>query len=441
MVQIQPALDLLHMTSTTLADYQRIDRLRERLRHLQFLAWEQPSALTLWIGAGFGKYYGRYPTWSELLTALCDRLEPSDELRLAHSLISAGRLQVAAELLSELHAHAHRNSLNETVCELFSSEDWDATENPLRQISPGIVVSTNYDLMLDDLYPDYRKLDPRQPIDSIFSFCPKLVKLHGSVSDPSSIVLNVSSYARTYTKEFEWFLIHVLQNSTVLFVGASLNAAEPYMRYIKLLKDTGLLKHHHYAILPFAFAGSDAATNRAIADRSNYLETLSIRTLPYVVKDATDHEFMHELIRTLAPPQSADTFAKIISYLNQTLRLPGGAERIGPYLFRLIRSFAPRELEKRPFQNVVAGFLREIREQKRADLVNAWPAEIEELNRMLESYVRSRFATEAQTHGSSAKITEVEKNKAFIFDALRARRAWNRARPRDPRWRTMSIET
>lgn len=414
--------------TTTIKEYRSITLLDERLNQLQELAWKRPANLTLWIGAGYGKFYGKYPTWGELLNLLCDRLSDSADLELTRSLITAGRLQVAAELLSDLHAHdPSGGSLNETVCDIFSSRDWGSFENPLKRITPGVVISTNYDLLLESVYTDYKILDPRHPIDSIFSFHPKLVKLHGSVSDPSSIVLNVSAYARTYTKEFEWFLIHVIQNSTLLFVGAGLSEAEPYMKYIKLLKHSGLLKHDHYALVPFSFKGTKEATDRVIADRSNYLATIGICTLPYVVKKPEDHQFMHELLMSLVPDLSPNRCADMVGYVNNSVKLPGGVERVGPYLFRMADSFPSREREKLPFQNAVAKFLRQMREEKRSDLVNIWPDEIEDLNSQLESFVRSRFNAEVEAHGSSSKIGEVDKNKAFIYDSLRVRRKRSRS--------------
>jgi hypothetical protein len=403
---------------TTLEEYRSKSVLLERLRAVQELAADREANLTLWVGAGFGKYYAGLPIWSELLTALCDDEVPEQDKQLIKQLIGAGRLMLAAELLTDIRS---RRVLDH-ICRLCIADDVELERNPLAALSPGTVITTNYDLLLDHLFPDYRVLDPRHSVESVFTFAPKLIKIHGSISQPDSIVLNVTSYARAYNRAFEWFLIHIFQNTTVLFIGAGLSENEPYMRYIRLLRKSGLLRHHHYAVMPFGWQGDDdgRATNKTITDRGNQLEAVGVRILPYVVKEPADHQFFDVLLRELSPPVDADSLDERIRRLDAALE-SFGPDRIGPSLFRMFRSISDAQASKMPFLNLVAKFLRAIRDGNRLDLAAFWILDFEQLVQHQERQAREKFngGTERQHR---YKYYEVDRNKAFLFDVQRTLR-------------------
>ncbi|HEX3125940.1 MAG TPA: SIR2 family protein [Thermoanaerobaculia bacterium] len=257
---------------------------------------------------------------------------------------------------------------------------------------------------------------PRDPIESIFNFRPKLVKLHGSISDPSSIVLNVTSYAKTYDKELEWFLAHIFQNTTVLFVGAGLAESEPYMRFIRLLNSSKLLRGHHYAIMPFAQGLTGDATDKVIRDRSNILETIGIRTLPYVVSEPKDHHFVVDLLRELQA-NSKDALSKTILALENALQLYG-PENVGPTLFRLFATLDRAQLDQKPFLILVVKFLRLIRRQERKDLGRLWRSQLSKLIDYHEAQTKKHFAEELKGgQARSSKAREIAENKMFMYDS------------------------
>lgn len=400
---------------TKIAEYHARPPLRERLTALQKIAWETPGSLTLWIGAGFGKLYAQLPVWSELLDQLAVDVPNMQERDLVAGLIRHGRLQVAAELLTELRS----DRLTDQLCKLFETTKVDLSANPLKKLHPGTVITTNYDTLLERLFPEYRIIRPRDPIESIFNFRPKLVKLHGSVSDPSSIVLNVTSYAKAYDKELEWFLAHVFQNTTVLFVGAGLASAEPYMKFIRLLGKSGLLRTRHYALMPFKSLGTDEETNRQITDRSNEFESIGVRLLPYVVKAPEDHRFVDELLGELQP-RTTDASAKILISLEKALELYG-PENVGPPLFRLFATLDPKQLEQKPFLALTTNFLRSLRDQQRSDLGRLWKHHLVALIGHHEMQTSKQFpmivVDASGNKRKSTKAREIDENKSFLFDA------------------------
>ena len=400
---------------TSIVHYHNLPPLRERLAALQKTAWESPGSLTLWVGAGFGKLYANLPIWGELLDQLSNDVPNVQERELVARLIRHGRLQVAAELLTELCS----DSLTEHLCRIFDTKSVNVSSNPLRRLHPGTVITTNYDTLLERIFPEYRMIRPRDPIESIFNFRPKLVKLHGSISDPSSIVLNVTSYARAYDKELEWFLAHIFQNTTVLFVGAGLADSEPYMRFIRLLGRSGLLHTRHYALMPFELLGTEVETNRVITDRSNMLESIGIRTLPYVVSEPEDHRFVDELLAKLQP-KTTESASKVLLALEKALELYG-PENVGPPLFRLFATLDQRQLEQKPFLVLVTKFLRSLREQQRKDLGRMWKDRLIALVSHHEAQTTKQFPMVVSdpigNKRKSSKAREIDENKSFLFDA------------------------
>lgn len=401
---------------TTISEYERIPLLRERHNELRDLAWLRPTQLTLWVGAGFGKYYAGFPIWSEVLRELSRTISARDRA-IVDQLIEDGRFAIAAEILTDI-----KPTIGEEVCELFRSEPAIAERIPLRKISPATVITTNYDLLLDLIYPDYRRLSPNQPIESIFSSQPRLVKIHGSISQPRSIVLNTTSYAKTYNKEFEWFLLHVLQNTTVFFLGAGLSENEPYMKFLHLLKQKDLLKHDHFALVPFERLSTVEETNKHIADYSNQLvESYGLKTLPYVV-DKSDHSFFDALLASLCLPETNKMCNARIAHMEEVLKhSSAGVDEVGPMLFRAFRWMDRRHTRKTRFTNLLTKFLRELRENRRLDLISAWFSDIQKLVDHQELMSKELFNQKSDRPDAAHnyKWEEILKNKAFMFDAQR----------------------
>lgn len=399
---------------TTITDYYNFQPLRERLQALVKVAWESPGSLTIWIGAGFGKLYAGLPVWAELLDKLALDVSDSHERDIVSSLIKHGRLQVAAELLTELRS----DRLIDHLCKLFNTSKVDISNNPLNRLHPGTVITTNYDTILERLFPEYRIIRPHDSIESIFNFRPKLIKLHGSVSDPSSIVLNVTSYAKAYDKDLEWFLAHIFQNTTVLFIGAGLSKSEPYMKFIRLLGKSGLLRTKHYALLPFRAMPTDDETKKIITDQSNQFESIGIRILPYVVAKSDDHNFVDEFLRELQP-NSIIAVTKTLRSLERSFEIYG-PENIGPTLFRLFSTLDQRQIEQKPFLTLVTKFLRSLREESRSDLGRIWKDQLKSLIHHHEIQINKQFKMTILDHGiirKSSKAREIEANKSFLYDA------------------------
>jgi len=133
------------------------------------------------------------------------------------------------------------------------------------------------------------------------------------------------------------------------------------------------------------------------------------------------------------PPQTNEVADRVVRSLEKAMDV-FGPDRVGPSLFRYLRMFADKQIQKRPFQNVVAKFLRNIRENRRFDLVSAWLPQVEELVTLHESVTNSKYEIENGAEHGSSKLEEVHKNKAFLYDVQRAIRP-NKTMHQRKQWR------
>ena len=139
--------------------------------------------------------------------------------------------------------------------------------------------------------PWYTTKTPSQEPESLLVPGFKLVKLHGSVDDPSSCILTLSSYVRAYTVNLRWYLADVFSTNTVICLGTSMNPAEPFFRTLRLLKALGRFRQkRRFAIL----AVRDKEAGKVQGKR---LDDDGIEVIPYV-PDQT-HQFIDDLLSRL----------------------------------------------------------------------------------------------------------------------------------------------
>ncbi len=82
----------------------------------------------------------------------------------------------------------HLGSLTPTGLEEVK-EGYEEEIGQLRSIQPHAVITTNYDEFLNLVYPEYNTVVGQQVVESGYKFIGEVFQIHGSVSDPSSLVL------------------------------------------------------------------------------------------------------------------------------------------------------------------------------------------------------------------------------------------------------------
>ncbi|MEE4687779.1 SIR2 family protein [Pseudomonas alliivorans] len=172
----------------------------------------------LFVGSGFTKRYLNGPNWEELLKELAARC-PEVARQFAYYkqrypdfvdigtefsekyndwAWGAGQDQFPQELYDE--ASSPQVYIKYTVAKIF--KELLATGKPgmpdeielLKKIRPHSVITTNYDELLEGLFPDYEAIVGQRILYANHSSIGEIFKIHGCASQPESIVLTRPDY-------------------------------------------------------------------------------------------------------------------------------------------------------------------------------------------------------------------------------------------------------
>lgn len=195
------------------------------------------DTLGVFIGSGFSKAllsghpYAHSYSWAELLQ------KAADDMGIARKILEEGKPypEVASVLCQEYvniktvsHQEAER-TLKFKIAELVNNaptpDKVSEYEEIFKRLSPNWIVTTNYDLIIEHiLHEKAFSINPRDSYLKTKDFTP-IYHIHGSISDPESIVITNEDY--THTLRISDYrharLPFLIKESTVLMIGYSLN--------------------------------------------------------------------------------------------------------------------------------------------------------------------------------------------------------------------------
>lgn len=177
----------------------------------------------LFIGSGISRRYFNGPSWDELLQALVDRCPLCDKEYAYYKQKHGSPLQTGTALSEVYFEWAWSTGKNEFPKEIYeTSSPRDAflkyyiSEHirkltpeklsslqdekirkeilALQNIRPHAVITTNYDLFLEKVFPDYTTIVGQKILYNQTFAVGEILKIHGCVSDPSSLVVTSSDY-------------------------------------------------------------------------------------------------------------------------------------------------------------------------------------------------------------------------------------------------------
>ena len=255
------------------------------------------------VGAGISKGCGLY-LWQELLDKLATEYFTPAQI---NSLKSANDVFGYADRIVD--AAGNSEMIMRRIGEIFDETEVIHTEIPsllVSSFSP-MIVTTNYDTLLEEASLDSSLgvIKPLLPChigqvnEAIMLNDRRLLKLHGSVEEISSIILSTKQYKKYYGKKgkrenrmLPIYLKKIFEGKKVLFVGCSLNKDFT----LDILRECVKSNHNisHFAILPYI---SDV--ERQVM-RQRKLTKLGIEAIYY---PEGDFEAVGQLIHYLADPQ------------------------------------------------------------------------------------------------------------------------------------------
>ncbi|MCY2986686.1 MAG: SUMF1/EgtB/PvdO family nonheme iron enzyme [Planctomycetota bacterium] len=184
---------------------------------------------------------GLFPTWGRLLGRLADRLHvdaKEDAAEIVRRYVKKGQLNKAAdEALDELGLERFRDTMQNTFTAKQTADANLALPTALWSLRPKLVVTTNYDCVLQWSNPAARPVTNAQHANlaELFSRSepdqPLVWHLHGHIDDPDSLILAPRQYERLYRQATDdkhpyaaarLQLRTLIGNHPLLFVGFGL---------------------------------------------------------------------------------------------------------------------------------------------------------------------------------------------------------------------------
>ena len=226
------------MTFDELMDFYNInDDLCNRAVYNSLLNELKSNRVTPVIGAGLS-YWAGYPLWGGLLK---DKAKGTDVEDVVDDLLDNNRFEEAAQKLSDFYKP---NRFLRVLKTEFSPDKIDESKRPLFQkllpnLFKGPFVTTNYDVCLERLLNAPYTVDPMDEYneasinDHIQNHQHFLIKLHGTVADPTHLIITEESYNSAYGSDpdnpdrnlpLPKTLETVFKASLPLFLGCSLGA-------------------------------------------------------------------------------------------------------------------------------------------------------------------------------------------------------------------------
>lgn len=215
----------------------------------------------LFIGSGLSKRYFSGPNWDELLSVLANECPLIDKDYAYYKQTLGTQLAVGQEFAKIYQQWAWDKGRNQFPAEMFSENvpvqayikyriakyidkvtppDLNAIEdkNILAEIStfqdirPHAVITTNYDRLLEVIFPEYQPIIGQSIIREAPVLFGEIFKIHGCVSDFNSLVFTQEDYDNFMRKKkyLSAKLLTYFSEHPLLFVGYS--ASDPNIRAI-----------------------------------------------------------------------------------------------------------------------------------------------------------------------------------------------------------------
>jgi hypothetical protein len=215
----------------------------------------------LFIGSGLAKRYFDAPNWEELLDYLASKCSSIDKGLGFFKQSLGDPIHIGEEFARLYQEWAWSTGNNEFPEDMFGpdvakgdyikfkiaeylklitppdvggfgSTQYAGEIEALQRIKPHAIITTNYDQMIETLFPDLTPIIGQQAIKGQSVAVGEVFKIHGCVTSPSEIVFTASDYEQ-FTRKKKFLsakLLTFFNEHPLIFVGYS--ASDPNIRAI-----------------------------------------------------------------------------------------------------------------------------------------------------------------------------------------------------------------
>lgn len=215
----------------------------------------------LFIGSGLAKRYFGAPNWEELLSYLADGCSIIDKGLGFYKQSLGSPMAIGEEFANKYQEWAWTTGHNEFPEEMFGDnvaastyikfkisqhlasitpnavEQLNVAGDPneikaLQAIKPHAIITTNYDRMIEMLFPDLEPIIGQQILKGQAVTIGEIFKIHGCVSDPAGLVFTATDYD-IFAKKKKFLsakLLTFFNEHPLIFIGYS--ATDPNIRAI-----------------------------------------------------------------------------------------------------------------------------------------------------------------------------------------------------------------
>ncbi|GAA3747778.1 SIR2 family protein [Flavobacterium ginsengisoli] len=210
------------------------------------------TAPFLFIGSGFSRRYIGLPTWELLLSEICEELKLPKPYNFYKSNADSQLPKVASLIGNEFNeiwwsadefiesrqtfetlANSKFSPLKYEIAQKINKNMQLLTEDIiekeiklLKKINIDGIITTNWDQLLENLFPDFKKFVGQQELifSELFSIG-EIYKIHGCSSQPNSLVLTEEDY-QNFEERNEYLaskLLTIFVENPIIFIGYSLD--------------------------------------------------------------------------------------------------------------------------------------------------------------------------------------------------------------------------
>jgi hypothetical protein len=267
---------------------------------------KNPDGFVFFIGSGLS--FPLFPTWAVFLENIIDAsgFTENDKCTLRELLEQKNYLDVAEFCINAVGEIKYRDILEKTFDIDIEEKNISEAYKALFALSPQIIITTNYDRIPEVLsagrYRIFTNHNAAECARAIMADKKVIFKIHGDITDQSSIVLKSSDYQKIIfsNQGTRQFLHSLLSTKRFIFIGFSLS--DPHINSIleNLKTINNGLPISHYLLL-----------NEQSAVRIHLFENrYGVRIMPYSLSDSSHIEVVN-FLRCLNTNQTENIFIKI----------------------------------------------------------------------------------------------------------------------------------